>query len=172
MWREAHREKLPSVAGGVGGDEKVRKREAWTPQSIIYGIYINTGGSSLGDVMGTENDEKITELADQLKLQCLKETMQSMLGLVGYDISVVYRRVIPATGKGFIQAGLAVSLPSGVHARIAPRSGLVVKKFIYLGAGVIYSDYQGEIGVVLFNHLAVHFSVPGGEDRLAHPRED
>ena len=39
-----------------------------------------------------------------------------------------------------MQTGLVVSLPSGVYARIALRSGLVVKKFIDVGAGVIDSD--------------------------------
>ena len=35
-----------------------------------------------------------------------------------------------------------------------------------MGAGVINSDYRGEIGVVLFNHLAVDFPIQVG-DRIA-----
>ena len=31
-----------------------------------------------------------------------------------------------------------------MYARIAPRSGLAVKKFIDVGAGVIDQDYRGE----------------------------
>ena len=63
--------------------------------------------------------------------------------------------MIPTKGKGVVQIGLVVSLPSGVYARIAMHSRLVVKKFIDVGARVIDSDYWGEIGVVLFNHSAV-----------------
>ena len=74
--------------------------------------------------------------------------------------------MIPSKGKGVVQTGLAISFPLGVYARIAPRSGLAVKKFIDVGAGVVDSDYRGEIGVVLFNHSVVDFPVPVG-DRIA-----
>ena len=76
----------------------------------------------------------------------------STQGSAGYDISAACSCVIPPKGKGVVQTGLAVSLPSGVYARIARHSRLAVKKFIDVGAGVIDSDYRGEIGVVLFNH--------------------
>jgi dUTP pyrophosphatase len=33
----------------------------------------------------------------------------------------------------------------------APRSGLAVKHFIDVGAGVVDADYRGNVGVVLFN---------------------
>ena len=36
--------------------------------------------------------------------------------------------------------GLAIGLPSGVYTRIAPRSGLALKKFMNVGAGAIDSD--------------------------------
>ena len=32
------------------------------------------------------------------------------------------------------------------------QSGLALKKFIDVGAGVVDSDYRGEVGVILFNH--------------------
>ena len=91
---------------------------------------------------------------------------RSTQGSAGYDISAACYCVIPSKGKGVVQTGLAISLPLGVYARIAPRSGLAVKKFIDVGAGVIDSDYRGEIGVVLFNHSAVDFPVQVG-DRIA-----
>ena len=74
--------------------------------------------------------------------------------------------MIPSKGKGVVQTGLAVPLLSGVYARIAPRSGLAVKKFIDMGAGVIDSDYRDEIGIVLFNHSAMDFPVQVG-DKIA-----
>ena len=80
-----------------------------------------------------------------------------------YDISVAYSCVILAKGKGVVQTRLAVSIPWGVYARIAPRSGLVVNKFIDVGTRVIDSDYRGKTGVVLFNHSAVDFLVRVGD---------
>ena len=49
---------------------------------------------------------------------------------------------------------------------LAPRSGLALKKFIDVGAGVIDSDYRGEIGVVLFNFGEDDFVVNMG-DKIA-----
>ena len=56
-----------------------------------------------------------------------------------------------------------MSLPPGTYARIAPRSGLAIRNFINVGAGVVDSDYWGEIKVVLFNHSAEDFAVQVGE---------
>ena len=50
-----------------------------------------------------------------------------------------------------MKTGLAISFPAGLYARIAPRSGIALKKFIDVGAGVVDGDYKGEVGVVLFN---------------------
>ena len=122
------------MAGSVGGDEEVGKREAWIPQPMMCGTQVKMGGSSLGDNTRPEIEEKITELADQLRVQCLRETavipQRSTQGSAGYDISAACSCVIPSKGKGVVQTGLAGSLPLGVYARIAPRSGLAVKKFI------------------------------------------
>jgi len=49
---------------------------------------------------------------------------------------------------------------------IAPRSGLAVKHFIDVGAGVVDFDYRGNVGVVLFNHSEEDFVVTRG-DRVA-----
>ena len=86
--------------------------------------------------------------------------------LLGFDLSSAYDCVIPARGKGIVKTGLAIAIPENTYARIAPRSGLAVKKFIDVGAGVVDYDYRGEVGVVLFNHGEEDFSVKPG-DRVA-----
>lgn len=45
----------------------------------------------------------------------------------------------------------------------APRSGLAAKHFIDVGAGVIDSDYRGEVKVLLFNFGDADFEVKENE---------
>ena len=45
----------------------------------------------------------------------------------------------------------AIEIPEGYYGRIAPRSGLAVKKGLDVMAGVIDSGYRGEIKVLLIN---------------------
>ena len=62
------------MVGSAIGDEEVGKRETWTLQSMMCGTQVNMGGSSRGDNTGPEIEEKFSELADQLRVQCLRET--------------------------------------------------------------------------------------------------
>ena len=91
---------------------------------------------------------------------------RSSSGAAGYYLSASQSAVIPAHGKFLVKTGLAISMPPGCYGRIAPRSGLAIKKFIDVGAGVIDSDYRGEIGVVLFNFSDEEFYINMG-DRIA-----
>ena len=65
-----------------------------------------------------------------------------------------------------MKTGIAIEIPEGLYAKIAPRTGLSVKKSIDVGAGVVDRDYRGEIAVVLINHSNKDFEVNGG-DRIA-----
>ena len=84
----------------------------------------------------------------------------------GYDIASAEEIVVPAKGKIVVKTGISIAVPDGCYGRLAPRSGLAVKKYIDVGAGVIDADYRGEIGVVLFNHFDEDFQVKQG-DRIA-----
>ena len=69
----------------------------------------------------------------------------------GFDLHASAAETIPARSQKLISTGLAFGIPVGSYGRIAPRSGLAVKNFIDVGAGVIDSDYRGEVKVLLFN---------------------
>lgn len=87
-------------------------------------------------------------------------------GSAGYDVTSNVDDVVPAKGRKCIGTGLSARCPDGTYIRVAPRSGLAVKKFIDVGAGVIDQTYTGEIGVVLFNFSDDDFEVKKG-DRIA-----
>ena len=106
----------------------------------------------------------------ELQVKILRENavlpVRGSARAAGYDLCGAGSCIIPSRGKGTVGIGLAVALPVGTYARIAPRSGLAIRNFIDVGARVVDSDYRGEIKVVLFNHSAKDFKVQAS-DRIA-----
>ena len=87
-------------------------------------------------------------------------------GAAGYDLYAANPEpiVVPGqSGRKLIPTGIQVVLPPGTYERVAPRSGLAVKKGVSVGAGVIDIDYTGEIGVLIINHGDDDFTVAAGE---------
>ena len=84
----------------------------------------------------------------------------------GYDLHAIHEGKVPARGKALVGTGLAFGIPEGNYGRIAPRSGLAAKNSIDVGAGVIDSDYRGEVKVLLFNFSDEDFCFNEG-DRMA-----
>ncbi|KAK4538083.1 hypothetical protein CDCA_CDCA15G4108 [Cyanidium caldarium] len=80
----------------------------------------------------------------------------------GYDLSAAHPEVIPARGRALVKTDLAIAIPLGTYARIAPRSGLALRHGIDLGAGVVDYDYRGNLGVVMFNLSDEDFVVEPG----------
>ena len=80
-----------------------------------------------------------------------KRPVRGTTGAAGYGLAAAQTAVVPADGKVLVKTGLSISMPTGCYGRIAPRSGLALKKFIDVGAGVVDEDFRGELGVVLFN---------------------
>lgn len=84
----------------------------------------------------------------------------------GYDIYCNGHYSIKPGAFALIDTGFALAIPKGYAALIWPRSGLAVKHGIDSLAGVIDSDYRGEVKVSLINlgDTLVEFK-PG--DRIA-----
>lgn len=72
---------------------------------------------------------------------------------VGYDLhSNLLDDITIAPGQtAIIPTGITIKPPEGTFGRIAPRSGLTIKKDITTLAGIIDPDYRGDIKVVLRN---------------------
>jgi dUTP pyrophosphatase len=70
----------------------------------------------------------------------------------GLDISAIEAVRIEPNCRATCRTGLSVEIPPGFYGRIAPRSGLAIRFGLDVLAGVIDSDYRGEIMCVLINH--------------------
>ena len=85
----------------------------------------------------------------------------------GYDLHSAEETVVPRLGRKLIKTNVSMAIPMNHYGRIAPRSGLAFKNGIDVLAGVIDSDYRGDIGVILYNtDDSLDFSVKKG-DRIA-----
>ncbi|XP_077444125.1 deoxyuridine 5'-triphosphate nucleotidohydrolase, mitochondrial isoform X2 [Stigmatopora argus] len=84
----------------------------------------------------------------------------------GYDLYSAYNYSIGPMDKAIVKTDIQIAVPHGCYGRVAPRSGLAVKHFIDVGAGVVDEDYRGNVGVVLFNLGKETFEVKKG-DRVA-----
>lgn len=73
------------------------------------------------------------------------------LKAAGYDLCTIEEHILMPMGRKLFKTGLSISIPDGMYGRIAPRSGLAFKDGIDVLAGVIDSDYRGEIGIILIN---------------------
>lgn len=69
----------------------------------------------------------------------------------GYDLYAAEEVVVPRLGRKLIKTNVSMAIPMNHYGRIAPRSGLAYKNGIDVLAGVIDSDYRGDIGVILYN---------------------
>ena len=80
----------------------------------------------------------------------------------GLDLYAVERVMLEPGGRAAVRTGVAVAVPEGFYGRVAPRSGLAVRHGMDVLAGVIDSDYRGEILCALVNHGAEPFEVEPG----------
>ena len=80
----------------------------------------------------------------------------------GLDVGGIEEVEIQPKQRVMARTGLAVAIPPGFYGRVAPRSGLAAKKGLDVLAGVIDSDYRGEICVVLYNTGDETIHLPAG----------
>ena len=83
----------------------------------------------------------------------------------GYDISATENKIIWPWKCKVISTQVALTIPHDAYGRIAPYSGLALKG-IDVAAGIINSDYQGEVKVLLVNHSDIQLEIKMG-DRIA-----
>lgn len=108
------------------------------------------------------------------------------VGAAGLDLCAYGEHIIPPRTRKLISTGISIQWvssstetsnetkennennenPEDYYFRIAPRSGLTVKHCIEIGAGVVDSDYRGEVKVCFINNSDSFYSITHG-DRIA-----
>lgn len=89
---------------------------------------------------------QIKKLSDKAKIPS-----QGSKYAAGYDLYAAEEVLVNTVGRKLVKTNISISIPEGYYGRIAPRSGLAYKNGIDVLAGVIDSDYRGDIGVILLN---------------------
>jgi len=89
--------------------------------------------------------------------------MKGSAQVAGQDLYAIEGTNVTARGQAMVGTGIAIGLPHNTYGRIAPRSSLAVKHRLMTIAGVIDSDYRGEVKVVLANLGDQAYRVEKGE---------
>jgi dUTP pyrophosphatase len=84
----------------------------------------------------------------------------------GLDLYAAENVQIDSGQRAAVKTGLAVAVPESFYGRVAPRSGLALRAGIDVLAGVVDSDYRGELICILINLGEDSFSIKAG-DRIA-----
>ena len=87
-------------------------------------------------------------------------------GSAGADLRALADVVLEPGGRASVPTGVRLQIPPGYVGLVWPRSGLAVRHGIDTLAGVIDSDYRGEVMAVLVNHGAKTVHIAAG-DRIA-----
>lgn len=97
--------------------------------------------------------------------QNAKVPLRGSEGAAGYDLFSIENKTIRSQTREKIHTGIMMEIPSGRYGRIASRSSMALKG-IDVKAGVVDSDYRGEIIVLLHNTTNSDFVINMG-DRIA-----
>lgn len=105
-------------------------------------------------------------LVKRVGIHLLATPEQESSSAAGYDLRSSVDMIIRPGNREIVPTGFAWKIPFNFVGQIWPRSGFAVKYGIDVLAGVIDSDYRGEVGVVLINHGHEDFIFVKG-DRIA-----
>jgi len=77
--------------------------------------------------------------------------LRATKGAAGYDLYAAVEVCIEAGTTGKVPTGISLEVPPGTYGRIAERSSMALQTTLMVRAGVIDSDYRGEVAVIFTN---------------------
>ncbi|KAG6468805.1 hypothetical protein ZIOFF_073498 [Zingiber officinale] len=101
-----------------------------------------------------------------LKVKCLTSTakipVRKTKGATGYDLFLDEEVHILPQQQYMAKTGISLEFTDGYYARIAPRSGTVLRLNYLINVGVIDSNFRGEVCVVIYNFSTITLSLAHG----------
>ncbi|KAG6499736.1 uncharacterized protein LOC121996478 isoform X2 [Zingiber officinale] len=105
-------------------------------------------------VLVSEQDHLVAEPEEVLYIKKGSITAQTprraSKGAAGYDLAIDKDYVISPRGQELLSTGISIQVPEGTYARIAARSSYAFQGLI-IGAGVVDSDFRGEVKIIVYN---------------------
>jgi len=90
------------------------------------------------------------------------DPLRATAGAAGADLFAAEDVVIGPGERALVPTGIRLAIPPGHVGLVWPRSGLAVRHGLDTMAGVIDSDYRGEVLVLLVNHGAAPCRIERG----------
>lgn len=81
----------------------------------------------------------------------------------GWDLFISEEAVVEAGTRKLLPTSIAVKIPVGYCGQLWTKSGLASKKSVEIGAGIIDSDYRGEVKVLFINDSEEDIALKKGD---------
>jgi dUTP pyrophosphatase len=141
-------------------------------QRVGFKNYDNCEDPTTEIIHPTPNDTQHTDtdITQHLKVKLLSDDaklpVRATSGEAGYDLFCPTQIQILPGQRALVPTDVQLQLPAGAYLQIATRSGMAVKHLTDIKAGVIDSDFTGNVTVVLHNHGNETLTLNKG-DRIA-----
>jgi len=166
-WLKNHNPRIDWGQGKITVDSEKCTTWCLNESSTVYAIpEVEALEENLVNRISTMQAKKDKRILVKERYKDAKIPMKGTKGAAGHDLYANEDKIIPAKGQQVVKIGISLRIPNGTYGRIAPRSGLATKHGIMVNAGVIDTDYLGEIEVVLVNLFKHDYHVQQG-DRIA-----
>ena len=110
--------------------------------------------------------ENICRVKVKLLHKAAKLPVKGSVKAAGFDIHSVKNTTITPNSQSIIPTGIALEIPVGYHAELKIRSSFATKYMARVEAGIIDSDYRGQVYIVISNNGTEDIPIDQG-DRIA-----
>ena len=114
------------------------------------------------------NKKRIQKNKEALQIVRLTKTTKMPIkksrNSAGYILYSDEEIKIPKKSKKLISTGLKMKIPNHHYGRITNLNSLSENNFLKIGAGVVDSDYRGEVKVLIFNFSEEDFFARKGDE--------